>query len=136
MATELPKDQKCDWIGPADSNSKLRQVKAFIPSDESQIERIFRLQQEENHFWNEQFWSKHNAAFYDQQKKFMSLHAETNKEDPIDSTKMSEFYKQFLDERWDLHYNYNKEWYKKNLSMLWPAFRVSIYRLLKRLPRL
>lgn len=36
---------------------------------------------------------------------------------------MSEFYKKFLDENWQTHFDYNKTWYKYNFEMLALACR-------------
>lgn len=46
----------------------------------------------------------------------------------LDAETMSEFYKMFLDKNWETHVKYNIEWYKKNFTLLYLAFRVSLER--------
>lgn len=56
-------------------------------------------------------------------------------EDPDDKSNKSDeisiFYKDFLDRNWKTHYNYNFEWYKKNIYLSSLALRVHMSRILK-----
>lgn len=44
----------------------------------------------------------------------------------LTADEMSEFYKAFLDRNWKVHVNYNFEWYKRNFTLLYLAFRVNL----------
>jgi hypothetical protein len=58
---------------------------------------------------------------------------DASKADAIDSDsnakQMNEFYKEFLNENYLNHYEYNKKWFNYNFSLLMPAVRVYFYRL-------
>lgn len=49
----------------------------------------------------------------------------------LTADEMSVFYKAFLDKNWKLHLNYNKEWYKKNFTLLRLAIRVKLNKLFR-----
>lgn len=42
----------------------------------------------------------------------------------LTADEMSDFYKTFLDKNWYLHLNYNREWYKRNFTLLYLSLRV------------
>lgn len=44
-------------------------------------------------------------------------------EDTVPADKMSEFYKTFLDSNWKSHFDYNRQWYKRNLQILLLSYR-------------
>lgn len=48
---------------------------------------------------------------------------------------MSEFYKKFLDKSYEMHKNYNKEWYKRNLANILLAFRVALHKTFRKFLR-
>lgn len=49
----------------------------------------------------------------------------------ISSDEMSVFYKEFLDQRWTTHIQYNLEWQKRNFNMIGLAFLVTLEGLVK-----
>lgn len=49
---------------------------------------------------------------------------DTKERKTLTADEMSEFYKRFLDDHRDIHKEYNREWYKKNLINLLLAARV------------
>lgn len=54
---------KKDMIGPPGQLSNLRPILFYVPENESQIEREYRLEREKVQIWNEDFWIQHNSAF-------------------------------------------------------------------------
>ncbi|RNA35932.1 apoptogenic mitochondrial [Brachionus plicatilis] len=126
-------------IGPADKISNLRPVLSFIPSNESQVEREYRLLKDQVFDFNQQYWTQQNLKFVESRKKFIEKHRIDQKvlnrnkleqfeiNDP-DTDQMNEFYKTFLDENYHNHYEYNRLWFRKNLALLWPATKVVMHR--------
>lgn len=53
---------------------------------------------------------------------FIAANKESNA-DTLSADKMSEFYKKFLDENWQSHFNYNRDWYQKNFELLILSYR-------------
>jgi len=131
-------DVKADLIGPPDSASNIAQIKCYIPPDETLTEETFRQRRMEVLEWNREFWSNHNERFFKEKDLFIkenSIDKEgtTNKKKSLSPEEMSVFYRQFLNENRAAHLQYNKEWYKKNISLLWPALQVTFIRLKRKL---
>ncbi|KAL4237393.1 Apoptogenic protein 1 [Mactra antiquata] len=131
-----PQNVKCDWIGPPDKLSNIRQIKFFVPECESLVEKQFREKRQSAQEFHHAFWSEHNKEFFTLKEKFTQEKlAEKKLENPDATVKsltpeeMSEFYKQFLDDNRKNHMQYNREWYKQNFQMLLSAFKVFLYRL-------
>ena len=49
----------------------------------------------------------------------------------LTAEEISEFYKKFLNDNYVSLRDFNREWYKRNLSLLWPALRVKVKRFLR-----
>lgn len=148
--TSLNKSSKpsgrCDMIGPVDKISNLRLYKYYIPEDEAKCEYDYRRLRQEVFEYNNQYWTQQNLKFIEAKKKFLeNLKMEqkylnyNNKSSSLDanepelnSKQMNEFYKIFLNENYYSHYEYNKTWFKYNLSLIIPAIRVYFYRLKNR----
>lgn len=61
---------------------------------------------------------------YDSQEKEAFVVAnKVDDSDTMSADKMSEFYKKFLDENWQTHFTYNKQWYKLNFELLLLHYR-------------
>ncbi|XP_052273885.1 COA8 family protein CBG23705, mitochondrial-like isoform X1 [Dreissena polymorpha] len=132
-----PEHVETDWIGPADKVSNIRQMKLFIPPDESSLERDYRLKREVVQKWHHEFWTAHNKRFFTLKEKYIQEKLAEKGEAADDINKvtpeeLSVFYKKFLDDNYPTHIQYNKDWYKKNISLLWPALKVNFYRLFAR----
>ena len=139
------KDSTCDFIGPADKISNLRGYKYYIPNNESKCEYNYRKLREEVNEFNHQYWTEQNLKFIEARRKFSEKkrmerqflnreNAFTSPEfEPIDtdpnSKNMNEFYKEFLNDNYQNHYEYNKKWFNYNFALLIPAIRVYFYRL-------
>ncbi|XP_064622773.1 COA8 family protein Y39B6A.34, mitochondrial-like [Lineus longissimus] len=134
-----PSEIKCDWIGPPDQLSNMRQIRYYIPPDETLAENQLRLQREETWRWNHEYWTKHNQQFFEEKEAFVKaktdLLGQYDEDDAprkLTPEEMSEFYRKFLNENAKKHGNYNREWYKKNFLLLWPAFKVFVSRTIKK----
>ncbi|XP_013410764.1 APOPT family protein CBG23705, mitochondrial [Lingula anatina] len=137
VATSKVPDTGYDWIGPPNKDSNLRPVKFHICKDETPTERNYRERRQELQKWNQNFWAEHNTSFYGARERFVKEKlAEIGPTLPdgtprkLTTSEMSEFYRCFLNENYRRHVEYNKEWYKRNISLLWPAVKVNIERLL------
>lgn len=131
--------EKYDLIGPADKISNLRPVRSFIPENESQVEKDYRLLKDNIFEFNQQYWTQQNLKFIESRKKFIEKHRidqkilNKNKLEQLEindpnNDQMNEFYKEFLNENYFNHYEYNRLWFRKNLSLLWPACKVVMHR--------
>ncbi|KAK2182569.1 hypothetical protein NP493_348g03035 [Ridgeia piscesae] len=132
-----PAHFKRDGIGPPDPDSKLRPYKFHIPPNESSTEKEYRHLREATQKWNQEFWARHNRTFFKEKEHFItsSLKKKTSRDDSevtLTPDEMSVFYKHFLDVNYKLHKDYNREWYYRNVMILWSAFKVATARLFKR----
>ncbi|XP_072172685.1 COA8 family protein CBG23705, mitochondrial-like [Diadema setosum] len=137
-----------DWIGPADKRSNLRRVILRQPENESKAERMYREQREDTNEWNHQFWSQQNEKFIKAKEKFVKSRLEEKKREAEISTENSEvlsdvkqvlsaeemakFYQEFLKDNRKVFQDYNKQWYYRNFSLLIPAIKANLHRLLRK----
>ncbi|XP_022311117.2 cytochrome c oxidase assembly factor 8-like [Crassostrea virginica] len=125
-----PPSKKFDLIGPADKKSNLRPVVFHVPHNETSLQCRYRQMRKETHEWNQAFWADHNEKFFKEKEDFVKRKLKEKQlsvegpEARLSADELSEFYKEFLDKNFVLHANYNREWYKKNLRLLYPAFQV------------
>lgn len=138
--SEAPKNVTCDWIGPVDKQSNLRPVHFYIPPDETQAEKNLRLKRKALQDFNQHFWSRQNIMFYKKKSEFIQAELDKRrllspglKKQTLSPEEMAVFYKQFLQENYQNNLKYHREWYKRNVMLLWPAFKVALERFLKRL---
>nr|CAD7425949.1 unnamed protein product [Timema monikensis] len=121
-----------DMIGPPNPVSNLRPMVLHVAPDESPLEKEYRLAREEAAKWNELFWSKHNTSFFKERKAFMETRLPADlspgETTTVSADEMSVFYKAFLDKNWKIHLDYNIEWYRKNISLVFLALRVNMFR--------
>lgn len=143
MPSNTPNTVEKDWIGPPDKVSNIRPYKFYQSENETELERQFREQRTEVLEYNHDFWYKHNKNFFTQKEEFVRKRLAVkkeqagegqhdNKHETLSPEEMSEFYKKFLDENYQQHVQYNKTWYKKNISLLWPAAKVVLAKLFKK----
>lgn len=130
-----PSSTKTDWVGPADKITKLRKYKLYVPPDETALEKSYRLKRQEVHKWSSAFWERHNLDFI-KGKKVYSEKLKKDKglsgEEALSADDMAKYYRSFLNEQHQAHIKYNWEWYKKNISLLWPALLVNLEQLFKK----
>ncbi|ESO87739.1 hypothetical protein LOTGIDRAFT_127290, partial [Lottia gigantea] len=122
-----------DYIGPPDSVSNLRQI-SFRTLNQSELEKKYHTRSEDVMKFNQEFWEQHNTNFVKEKDKFVEarLKLKRDGENTLSAEEMSEFYREFLNKNYKSHVQYNLEWYKRNISLLGPAFKVSIHRLLQK----
>ncbi|XP_066282621.1 cytochrome c oxidase assembly factor 8-like [Branchiostoma lanceolatum] len=127
-----------DWIGPADPSSNLRPIKFRVPPGESAAEERLRQLRAETQKWNQAFWSDHNQQFNKEKADFIRTWLEKEDFNSVrtDGSKrmppaedMSEFYRTFLTEHQPSQLQYQREWYKRNLYIIYLSFRVKMSRL-------
>ena len=127
---------KYDLIGPPRKISNLRPVKFAVGSEETELQaRLRRLRQETQKF-NQDWWTKHNTDFREGREEFIQDILKTKYPNEPDKTtlsadEMSIFYGDFMNKHWRSHLDYNKEWQKRNWTIIWLMFRVNLQSLFK-----
>lgn len=144
--------ENADMIGPPDPVSNLRPIIRRVFLHETLLQQKLRLMQDKTQSWNQKFWSEHNTKFikvrnscsltvnyifylfiiFQERQEYVSKHLKPDEErKTLTADEMSEFYKAFLDKNWKSHVQYNVEWYRRNFTMLFLAFRVSVESLVR-----
>ncbi|KAF7649393.1 hypothetical protein LDENG_00141800 [Lucifuga dentata] len=130
-----PPSSTHDWIGPPNPLSNLRPIVYRIPENETELERRLRHLRQETEDWNHEFWAEQNITFSKEKEAFiisqlkakgLSLHDEEGRRRSLNSEEMAVFYKSFLDVNKIRHTNYNKEWYRRNLTITLLMARVAL----------
>jgi hypothetical protein len=116
-------------VGPADKLSNIRLTKLYKPQNESNLEKEYRILHEHVQQWNHNYWSQQNLRYNFEKQKFINNFKLTHNQEP-DTKEMTLFYKNFLDNSYQIHANYNKQWYKYNFMLIGKAFKVNFVRLL------
>ncbi|XP_063228184.1 cytochrome c oxidase assembly factor 8 [Bacillus rossius redtenbacheri] len=120
-----------DMIGPPNPVSNLRPVIFRIKPNESKVEEEFRLRRGEVQEWNERFWHGHNTSFFKEREAYIASHLPSDspgkEKRTLSAKEMSVFYKQFLDKNWKVHLEYNIEWYRKNIGLVFLALKVKVH---------
>ncbi|XP_051942122.1 cytochrome c oxidase assembly factor 8 [Hippocampus zosterae] len=133
-----------DWIGPPNPLSNMRPIVYRVPPNESELERRLRNMRQDTEDWNHQFWSQQNLTFGKEKDAFivsqlkakgLTERDQQGRRRTLTSEEMSVFYKDFLDKNRQRHVNYNKEWYRRNLSITFLMARVALHNLWKRVGR-
>ncbi|CAB3366385.1 Hypothetical predicted protein [Cloeon dipterum] len=125
-----------DMVGPPDKVSNIRPIRFHIPANESPVEKEYRLTRQEVLQWNQDFWSNHNTKFLKERNEFIENEQRKKcNNDPLSADEMSVFYKQFLDNNWQVHVKYNAEWYKKNIGLMLQSFKILVLKSFGRLNR-
>lgn len=135
-----------DWVGPADKKSNLRQVIWAQPEHESKAEREYREMRTATHEWNHQFWAQQNERFIKAKEEFVnaclsqkqtelenlaeSEDTSTGIKQVLSAEEMAMFYQQFLKDNQEEFRQYNRNWYRRNFALLWPATKANIFKLI------
>ncbi|MFH4973927.1 hypothetical protein AB6A40_000636 [Gnathostoma spinigerum] len=129
-------DRRFDWVGPPDPISRIRPIRLRRLPNESATEREYRNAAEALNKWNSKFWVEHNTLFEKEKQKFLDeKRQKKGRIERLSPDDLSDFYRRFLNERHEALIAYNKEWYRRNLSLLWPAFKVNMIRFVRMLRR-
>ncbi|EFP13388.1 hypothetical protein GCK72_021596 [Caenorhabditis remanei] len=122
-------DRRFDWVGPPDNVSKIRKIMLRRVANESELERQYRTAREELNQWNSDFWAEHNQLFDRQKSDFVEKKQKAlGRLEHVSANELSEFYRDFLNDRHVAMMAYNKEWYRRNLQLIWPALKVNVIR--------
>ena len=129
---------KYDLIGPPRAVSNLRPVKFAVPFDgETELQKKLRSLRQETQQFNQEWWTKHNTEFKLGREEFIKHILETKYPDEPDKTtlsadEMSLFYRDFMNQHWRNHLEYNKEWQRRNWTIIWLMFKVTLEKILSR----
>ncbi|XP_072376298.1 COA8 family protein CBG23705, mitochondrial [Diabrotica undecimpunctata] len=115
----MREQDQVEVIGPPDPVSNLRPIMRNMLPNETALQTKLREMQNDTEEWNQNFWANHNKKFMKEKQDFINMLLRQDKDKQITPDEMSEFYKRFLDENWKTHVIYNKEWYIRNLNILW-----------------
>ncbi|XP_032514102.2 COA8 family protein CG14806, mitochondrial [Danaus plexippus] len=131
-SVQAPKPQNIssDMIGPPDPVSNLRRIIFKKSSEETELEKKYRKLRAEVQDWNQNFWTQHNSRFFKEREAYLKNNLPEGKSN-LTADEMSVFYKAFLDKNWRTHLYYNKEWYRKNVTLLVLALQVKLRRIFK-----
>ncbi|KAI6189868.1 COA8 family protein Y39B6A.34, mitochondrial [Aphelenchoides bicaudatus] len=125
-------DARYDWLGPPDQDSKIRPIQLRQVANETNIERSYRLEREKLNRFNSTFWAEHNRLFEKSKASFIEEYKKKHGAlSQIDPNKMSEFYTSFLSTRKTALAQYNRDWYRGNAKLIWPAIKVNVLRFLR-----
>ncbi|CAD6186609.1 unnamed protein product [Caenorhabditis auriculariae] len=129
-------DRRFDWVGPPDRTSKIRSILLRRVDNETALERDYREAREQLNKWNSDFWTRHNTLFDDKKSRFIEMKkAQLGPLETVSANELSRFYRDFLNERHPAMMAYNKEWYCRNLALIWPALKVNVVRFVRLLKR-
>nr|XP_061798615.1 cytochrome c oxidase assembly factor 8-like [Nerophis lumbriciformis] len=130
-----------DWIGPPNPLSNLRPIIYREAKNESEVEKRLRNMRQDTEDWNHQFWAEQNLTFGKEKHAFivsqlkakgLTERDQQGRRRTLSSEEMSVFYKSFLDKNRVRHANYNREWYRRNLSITFLMARVALDNLWKK----
>ncbi|KAJ3612947.1 hypothetical protein NHX12_019204 [Muraenolepis orangiensis] len=128
-------DSTHDWIGPPNRLSNIRPITYHIPAEETALERRLRRLRQQTEVWNHEFWAQQNVTFSKEKDEFIRCQLTANgladrdergHKHTLSSEQMAVFYKSFLDSNRTRHANYNKEWYRRNLTITLLMGRVAL----------
>ena len=127
---------KYDLIGPPRPGSKLRPVKFAISQNDSELAIRLRELRQETQKFNQEWWIEHNKQFKEGREEFIKNILETKYPGQTDKStlsadEMSIFYREFMNKQWENHMEYNKQWQKRNWSIIGLMARVKLQNLFK-----
>ncbi|KAG1449984.1 hypothetical protein G6F46_010712 [Rhizopus delemar] len=120
----LLKPVAADMIGTPDPISNLRPVKYYVLPNETKEEKEWRESCERVDEFNHKFWYENNSMFIKAKADYEEELKMNGKE--VTAEAMSMFYKDFLNKAYDRQMEYNRNWWKMNLSQLYPGFKAAI----------
>ena len=122
---------KYDLIGPPRNISNLRPVKFAVGSEETELQEKLRTLRQQTQKFNHEWWTKHNTDFKVGREEFIKDILKTKYPNEQDKTtlsadEMSIFYRDFMNKHWKSHLDYNKEWQRRNWTIIWLMFKVKL----------
>ena len=127
---------KYDLIGPPRNISNLRPVKFAVGSEETELQEKLRTLRQQTQKFNHEWWTKHNTDFKVGREEFIKDILKTKYPNEQDKTtlsadEMSIFYRDFMNKHWKSHLDYNKEWQRRNWTIIWLMFKVKLQSVFK-----
>ncbi|CAO3628934.1 unnamed protein product [Cunninghamella blakesleeana] len=116
-------------IGIPDPISNLRPVKYYVKPNETPEEKEWRLLQQKMDEFNQSFWKNNNTMFAEAKHAYEQELIANGKE--ITAEALSIFYKDFLNKAYYRQMEYNKQWWKMNVGMLYPGLKATLRNLKK-----
>ncbi|KAG2227358.1 hypothetical protein INT45_004313 [Circinella minor] len=120
----LLKPIAADMIGTPDPVSNLRPVRYYVFQKESNAEKEWREIKEKVDKFNQNFWYNNNKMFINAKAEYEDILKQNG--ETVTPEALSIFYKDFLDQSYERQMNYNREWWKLNIGMLYPGMKAAI----------
>lgn len=125
-------NQKYHMIGPPDPYSNLSPIKLRPPRNEQEK----RLQDLQARVWlfNHTFWKQHNEEFQQCKSDYIAEKLAERKiagsqetgSKKLTADELSDFYKSFLDEKYQSHMKYLRKWLKLNFQLTLVMFNTHL----------
>ncbi|XP_066931026.1 COA8 family protein CBG23705, mitochondrial-like [Clytia hemisphaerica] len=109
--------QHYDYVSKPNPDSNIRQV--VYSKAANSDEEILNTKRTMTNHWNDEFWKVHNQNFFQAKKEFIETANAASGTGQEVADKLSIFYKEFLEKNHDVYMEYNREWYRRNFSLLW-----------------
>ncbi|KAI8148758.1 hypothetical protein BJV82DRAFT_589516 [Fennellomyces sp. T-0311] len=111
-------------IGTPDPVSNLRPVRYHVAANESDADREWRQIRERVDEFNQSFWETNNTMFIKAKAEYED--SLKQKGEQVTPEALSVFYKDFLDKAYERQMEYNREWWKLNVGMLYPGMKAAL----------
>lgn len=111
--------------------SRLRHVKIIERGDETDQERLYRIQYQNLQDWNNNYWNENNELFNREKDGYIKAHfgEKTSNEEALSHDQLAHFYRTFLEQSREKHVNYNRTMYKNHLRLLISSLNAKLSRL-------
>lgn len=111
--------------------SRLRYVKIIERGDETDQERLYRIQYQNLQDWNNNYWNENNELFNREKDIYLKAQfgEEISKEEALSHDQLAHFYRTFLEKNREKHVNYNRTMYKNHLRLLISSLNAKLSRL-------
>ena len=124
-------------IGPPDPISNLRPIKITPSKNETPTQQKLRELRIEAQEFNQKFWLEHNREFTQGRAEYVKKvlqekYPHEKGKTTINANEMSVFYKKFLDDHWNSHLDYNRQWQRRNFHILFLALKVKLETMFRR----
>jgi len=133
----FPTNSSNSLIGPPDPISNLRPIKITPSKNETPTQQKLRELRIEAQEFNQKFWLEHNREFTQGRAEYVKKvlqekYPHEKGKTTINANEMSVFYKKFLDDHWNSHLDYNKQWQRRNFHILFLALKVKLETMFRR----
>lgn len=111
--------------------SRLRYVSIMKRGDETEQERLYRIQYKNLQDWNNNYWNENNELFNREKELYIREHfnKEISNEEALSHDQLAHFYRTFLERNREKHVKYNRTMYKNHFTLLIRSINAKISRL-------